>query len=322
MNRVQVDARGSRKVLALLALGVLAVILPLTASESVAQSAAGGETLEEAVVGEMHGGEGTGTLGTAAVEGGSGAPDQVNVQRTEVGWAFGTAVIPAPEKRGAYPQGWLFVAERTADGWDVGLEGSPEFSQLAEEAPETVVDGEEKELFAPSGEFSTQAVGARLQLPWRGDRSWTMSGGPHGWNTGYDRPYSALDLAGRDERVRAAGAGKAYLMCGSRRGWIRVVHKDGYATDYYHLSKNIKPNDGTTRVNEGQFLGNTGTDVSCGGKAYGRHVHFALRRNGDHIALDAKTIGGWTFQEGQAYKGYATHRDTRRDAGERLRNYG
>lgn len=320
MNEVETDARVSRKVLAILAFGLLAAIPSLAASESAAQSG-GGETLEDTVIQEMHGGE-TGTLSTAAVEDSEAGADQVNVRRTEGEWAFGTAVIPAPEKKGAYPQGWLFVAEQTQDGWEVGLEGSPEFSQLAEEAPEAVVDEEEKGLFAQSGEFSTQAAGSRFRLPWHLDRGWTMSGGPHGWSTGYDRPYSSLDFNGGDGKVRAARQGKAYLMCSTRRGWIRVVHSDGYATDYYHLSHNIKPNDGSKRVDEGEFLGNTGTDVSCGGRAYGRHVHFALRRNGEHIAVDGRTIGGWTFQGGQAYQGHAAHRNTRRDPGERLRNYG
>lgn len=329
MNRVGTNTRVSHKVLASLALGLLACLVPLAASESAAQST-GGETLEEAVVQEMHGSGETAAFSTAAVQDGSGAPDQVNVRRTEDGWAFGTAVIPAPEKKGAYPQGWLFVAEQTQSGWDVGLEGSPEFSQLAQEAPEAVVDGEEKDLFAQSaessetqgGEFTTMAAGSRFRLPWRLDRGWTMSGGPHGWSTGYDRPYTALDLSGGDGKVRAADAGKAYLMCDTRRGWIRVVHSDGYATDYYHLANNIKPRGGTKRVDAGEFLGYTGTDVSCGGKAYGRHVHFALRRNGDHIALDGRKLGGWTFQEGQSYEGYATHNGTRRNAGDRLRNYG
>jgi LasA protease len=313
-----------------LVFGLLALILPIAASESGAQSA-GGETLEEAVIAEMHGGGETGTFGTMAVGRASGGPDQVNVRRTDGGWAFGTAVVPAPAKKGAYPQGWLFVAEQNGSGWDVGLEGSPEFSQLAQTAPEAVVDGEEKDLFAQQstessetqgGEFTTMAGGSRFRLPWRLDRGWTMSGGPHGWSTGYDRPYSALDFNGGDEKVRSVRQGKAYLMCDTRRGWIRVVHSDGYATDYYHLANNIKPGDGTKRVDEGEFLGYTGTDVSCGGKAYGRHVHFALRRNGEHIALDGRTIGGWTFQQGEAYGGHATHRDTRRNAGDRLRNYG
>lgn len=314
-----------RRVTTLVALGALACILPLAASQSEAQSASGGESLERAVVSEMHGGSETGAYGTAAAT--SGAEDQVNVRKTDGPWAFGTAVTPAPQKRGAYPQGWLFVAERTPAGWEVGLEGSPEFSQLAQEAPQAVVDDQEKGLFAhsgdaPSGEFAAQGAGFRLRLPWVLNRGWTMSGGPHGWSTGYDRPYSALDFNGGDERVRAAGAGKAYVMCNTNRGWIRVVHANGYATDYYHLARNIKPRDGVKRVEEGQFLGYTGTDVSCGGKAYGRHVHFGLRRNGAPIALDGRVAGGWKFHEGSAYGGYATHNDRRRDVGNRLRNFG
>ena len=321
MYDTHTGTRASRRVPALLlALGLLGACSLLAISESGAQSA-GEPTLQEAVVQEMHGGDQAQTL--RAADSSAAEPDQVNVRRSEDGWAFGTAVIPAPNKKGAYPQGWLFVAEQTPSGWEVGLEGSPEFSVLAEEAPETVVDAEEKDLFAPSsGEFTTQATKSRFRLPWHLDRGWTMSGGPHGWSTGYDRPYSALDFNGGDGKVRSVRQGKAYLMCNTRRGWIRVVHSDGYATDYYHLRGNIKPGSGSKRVDEGDFLGYTGTDVSCGGSATGRHVHFALRRNGAHVALDGRTIGGWTFQEGQAYYGYATHNGTRRDTGERLRNYG
>ncbi|MGH3737620.1 MAG: M23 family metallopeptidase [Micromonosporaceae bacterium] len=65
-------------------------------------------------------------------------------------WRFGTVVIPVP--RGidghAGPEAALYVARRTAAGWQVALDGTPEFVTLAKQAPGSVVSGDEKELFA------------------------------------------------------------------------------------------------------------------------------------------------------------------------------
>lgn len=299
---------GILRLLALVALGTLG-LLALAASGTAAEPA-GQAGLEAAVEDEM--------LQKADSARGFSANQkqkrtQTNIERTseDERWAFGTAVILAPEKEGSYPEGWLFVAEKSGGGWKVGLEGTEKFSTLAKAAPEPVVENDEKEMFARSGGLEFQAVRTNLRLPWRTGTQWKMTGGPHGWSTGYDRPYSALDLAGGDGRVRAAAAGRVYTMCGNDRGWIRVYHYNGYSTDYYHLRGNIRPRDGQ-RIRAGAFLGYTGTDVSCGGAAYGRHVHFALLRGGRHVGLDNRVLGGWVFQQGAAYKGYAQHKATKR----------
>ena len=299
---------GILRPLALAALGMLG-LLTLAASGVSAESV-GQDGLEAAVKDEMLQ-EGDSARGLSANE--EQKRTQTNIERAseDERWAFGTAVILAPKKEGYYPEGWLFIAEKSGNGWDVGLEGTDEFSTLAREAPESVMEEDEKEMFARSVEYSALSTGTGLRLPWKRGVRWKMSGGPHGWSTGYDRPYSALDFAGGNGRVRAAGRGRVYTMCGNTRGWIRIYHPNGYSTDYYHLRKNIKPRDGK-RIKAGAFLGYTGTDVSCGGAAYGRHVHFALLRGDRHVAVDNKTIGGWTFQQGAAYKGYAKHKTVKR----------
>lgn len=315
--------KDATRLLALLGLA-MAALLPLSVS---AQAQSGGEgSLESAVVEAMGVESNTsGDRSLAEVE--EEGLTQVNVMREGGGWAFGAAVIEAPKKKGYYPKGWLFVAEDGGQGWDVALEGTPEFSDSAAEAPDEVVDDEEKQTFA-SGDRSLSAAQAStrtgLSLPWSKGTSWRMSGGPHGWNTGYDRPYAALDLTGRnakDQRVRAAAGGKVYTMCGNNRGWIRVYHPNGYTTDYYHLSKNIKPRDGSN-IKRGAFLGFTGNDVSCGGASYGRHVHFALLRGANYVPMDDKLIGGWKFVQGQAYGGYAQRGNNKRAPGGFLKNYG
>ncbi|WP_255300979.1 SH3 domain-containing protein [Bacillus thuringiensis] len=118
----------------------------------------------------------------------------------------------------------------------------------------------------------------------------------------------------------AAGDGIAYTMCSNNKGWIRIYHKNGYATDYYHLWNNIK-SDGHP-VQEGTFLGYTGTDVSCGGNASGRHLHFSLLQSNTRVSLQGKEIGGWVFFETSPYKGYAMHGSTVKYTGYSLYNYG
>jgi len=313
---------------ALLCLGVLA-LLPLAGSGVAAEPTSKAD-LKKAIVTEILGQEEGRSFSYSAAE--ETQNTQANVKRVsdDGRWAFGAAVIEAPNKEGAYPEARLFVAEKTNGAWDVALEGSSGFPELAEEAPTSVVDEGEKDLFATSDGSSNEtssyerssyhAVDTRLRLPWKRGTKWTMTGGPHGWSTGYDRPYSSLDLAGGDGKVRAARSGRVYTMCGNEKGYIRVVHGNGYTTDYYHLRSNIKPQDGK-RIKRGTFLGYTGTDVSCGGSATGNHVHFSVLRNGVRTTLDNKTLGGWTFQEGSAYNGYAQHNNKKKYPGGLLRNF-
>ena len=141
-----------------------------------------------------------------------------------------------------------------------------------------------------------------MALPFGVGQTWTLTSGPHGWG-GTESPYSSVDLAGGDQVVRAARAGTAYTMC---QGWIRVIHDRGYSTDYYHLWNSISVNG--AGVGQGAVLGNTGTDVTCGGAAYGRHVHFGLRQNSAYVPIAGHDIGKWVLANGAAaYQGGARH---------------
>jgi LasA protease len=242
----------------------------------------------------------------------------VNIKRhdQQQRWAFGTVVIPAPAVEDVMPEGWLFVARETGLGWVAALDGTPAFSALVRQAPASVVGEHERDSLAATGEVGTQAINPGLRLPWTLGVSWYLTGGAHSTN------YSALDFAGGDQVVRSARAGKIYTMCSNNLGWLRIVHDNGYATDYYHLWNNIKPVDGSS-IGEGARLGDTGTDVSCGGSATGRHVHFALRYGSSFVTVDQKIIGGWTFHTGsQPYNGCATRGTTTRCPTSLLYNYG
>ena len=165
------------------------------------------------------------------------ADTRVDVTRKDGrGWAFGTAVLVAPQGEDLHPSGWLFVARQHRGGWQVAFEGEATFAELTTAAARSVVAEQERDTFtaprtmAANGDFRTG-----MRLPFTVGQSWILRGGPHGWS-GSPRPFSSIDLYGGDERVLAVRAGTAYTMC---KGWIRVVHDRGYATDYYHLWNNI-----------------------------------------------------------------------------------
>ncbi|WP_460395034.1 peptidoglycan DD-metalloendopeptidase family protein [Actinophytocola sediminis] len=246
------------------------------------------------------------------------ATPRVGVTRQDAGWAFGTAVLAAPPNSDTMPQGWLFVARLGDAGWQVALEGEPAFGTLSAKSP--LVGDAERDVLAAQNGLQTQANGdwrTGLALPYAVGQTWAMPGGPHGWS-GAAAPYSSIDLAGGDQVVRAARAGAAYTIC---KGWVRVVHDRGYATDYYHLWDNINV-DGAA-VGQGAYLGYTGTDVTCGGSASGRHVHFALRQNNVYVGIADHNVGKWVPQNGaSAYQGFALHGSTRANAGGSLYNYG
>jgi LasA protease len=228
-------------------------------------------------------------------------------------WAFGTAVVTTPRGGEDLPEGRLFLAKDTGHGWQVELDGQDEFNAMAQEAP--ILNGNEKSAFG--GEMSINAdPRTQMRLPWAVGQTWTMTGGPHPW--GSTGTWSSADFAGGDQRVLATRAGTAYTMC---TGWVRVIHGGGFATDYYHLWNSINVNGAA--VAEGAFLGNTGTDVTCGGSATGRHVHMGLRANDAYAPLNGSIIGKWVlFNGGSAYSGSARHGSAHVGTGGGLYNYG
>jgi LasA protease len=252
----------------------------------------------------------------AAVVSRVGAAAQVSIAPRSTGeWGFGAVVRPAPAAEDAYPEGWLFVARRTGTGWKVALEGEPAFARLS--AAASILSPDERRIHGNRAESATDRR-TGMRLPYGVGQTWRYTGGPHPMSGG---ARSSIDLAGGDGKVLAARGGLAYTMCKSGKGWVRVVHDRGYATDYYHLEGNIRV-DGK-RVAEGQFLGNIGNDVSCGGRSTGKHVHFSLRRDGAYVAIDGYGFGKWVIlATGKAYDGAARHGSSRVGVGGGLYNYG
>ncbi|HET8640871.1 MAG TPA: peptidoglycan DD-metalloendopeptidase family protein [Pseudonocardiaceae bacterium] len=272
------------------------------AGQSAGQSAGPGAGLRAAVIAKIIERSGPGLAGT-----------EVNVMREQPDWAFGAGI--ARSTRAEYPDGWLFVARLDGDHWVLAFEGEAGFPALAAAAPDGVVGDHEKQIFASAGVQANGDYRTGMRLPYAIGQSWRLTGGPHSTVRG------SIDLAGGDGRVLAARAGTLYVMCSNRRGWLRIMHDRGYATDYYHLHNNRTDNGAS--VGAGAFLGNIGVDVSCGGSATGAHVHFSLRQNGSFVPIAGHDFGKWQPYNGASdYQGYALHGSTRVNVGGNLYNYG
>lgn len=300
-----------------LALGVAAMI-GLSPTTGPALAAPGPTSLDEAVGAQARQQQraNPSLLPTAPV---------IDHMRTEGDWAFGAVTLPVNETAEA-PTSALYVAQRTGKDWKVGLEGTDTFRDLIKRAPESVVSKAEKETFgkqqAAAADAESTLVPTGLALPWRQGASWYMGGGPHG-NSGSSRPFNSIDFNGGDNRVLSAAAGLVYKTCvRNNSALVRVVHSNGYTTTYYHMTNLITSADGT-QIAAGTYLGMTGVQLPCGGSASGRHVHFSLYNGNTAVAVNDKTIGGWTFYEGASpYRGYAERNGVRVGQGGQLTNYG
>ncbi|WP_219732114.1 M23 family metallopeptidase [Streptomyces finlayi] len=311
--------------LALAAASTLLAAGSSTAAEPAAVAAATGP--EAAVTDHLHE-RGQQRAGALA----SGDRPVVKVTREAGAWAHGTAVLATEPGSDRMPEGWLFIAHRDGGSWQVAFDGEPRFAELS--ARSTLTRAAEKPLFAEQDGRQVSAAGrpgvttgitplagsdfrTGMALPWANGQTWTMTSGPHGWG-GSEAPWSSMDFAGGDQTVRATRGGTAYTMC---TGWIRVIHDRGYSTDYYHLWSSVNVNGAA--VGAGAYLGYTGTDVTCGGAASGRHVHFGLRQNSAYVGLAGHGLGKWSMENGgSAYQGSALHGSARVVAPGNLYNYG
>ncbi|WP_433326122.1 M23 family metallopeptidase [Spirillospora sp. CA-294931] len=237
-------------------------------------------------------------------------------------WAFGGGAFLMPSNTHGSPVTALFVAHLSGGQWKVALEGTPAFADLSRRAPDSVVKSTERAPFARTAAPAAAATG--LALPWKQGTGWGHWG-VHG-NGGNTRPYNSIDFYGGDGRVLTSRAGTMYRFCTSGGRWpfIKVVHDNGYTTGYYHLRDTTNKSDGSS-VALGEYVGMIDVQLPCGGRANGDHVHWTLWQGSTAIAVNSKSIGGWTWWESStAYQGYAERSGTRiyRNQCCRLVNYG
>ncbi|WP_017605706.1 M23 family metallopeptidase [Nocardiopsis alkaliphila] len=225
---------------------------------------------------------------------------RVDIREASEGSAFGVAIVTAPMGADEDPHAWLFAAEHENSGWMVGLEGTEEFSSIL--ADSALLEEKERETVAASTNPSEMAPASYIGvgLPFSIGTSMVMTGGPHG-DVG-----QSVDFAGGAGQARAARGGYAYSLC---TGWTRVIHDNGYSTDYYHLEDyQWLPGN---NVGVGHYLGTQGNSLCAGGSTTGAHIHYSLRGYTDpnapgwYLTMNGKTLGGWTFVQGAQYGGYA-----------------
>ncbi len=250
-------------------------------------------------------------------------------------WVFGGGYFPIPDTvEETSPVTTLFVARKVDHGWEVALEDTERFNAMVREAPDDVVGGAERKVFAAREDTRSSrleaaqaaAVDVGLSLPFQRNGSVWGHSGVHG-DSASSRPYNAIDFWGGDGRVLASREGVAYKFCtNSRWPYIKVVHPNGWTSGYYHTREQASLSNGQ-HVDEGEFIGKIGVELPCGGRASGNHVHWTLWRGsqkGAAEAVEGKLIGGWTWHEGsQPYQGYAERNGVKVDSRHSgLVNYG
>lgn len=245
-------------------------------------------------------------------------------------WILGSATLILPSHLDEVPETRFFMAQFTANNWQVAIEGSAEYAQLLEQAPGALFAPNERKILlqahsvnqrlkrhAPLAEIQTG-----LGLPWAEGSAWRLTGGPHG-DDQTSRPFNSLDFAGGNGRVLAPRDGLIYQSClRNGSGLITLVHDNGFSSSYYHLENLTNLSNGAA-VSKGTYLGKIGMGLPCGGSTTGPHVHFALKQGSNKTPADGKVIGGWLFREGSApYQGYASRNGNRVNVGGELYNFG
>ncbi len=147
-----------------------------------------------------------------------------------------------------------------------------------------------------------------MNIPIDFNRDWYFNG-THTW-TGADNgePMSSIDLLrDRDHQwgddtsniwVTAAHDG---VLTRFSRCFARITHPSGWFTDYYHLN-NIQFESGQS-VKAGAAIANYANDlftaICDGGHSNLPHVHFAVGRDRERVAIDQLRYSGYAINSGR-----------------------
>ncbi len=237
------------------------------------------------------------------------AADRINVHPADVtingDYAFGLASVHVDATMHGTPELILFMARRSSNGWQLATENTSQFTNWLGQAPTSLVNPQARQtLTTPAVEGQSAAAGGSLlSLPFATGETWNLTGGPHACCNGDRTGRGALDLAWGygTGKVRAAREGIAWRAA-SCPNFVRVDHADGWQTGYYHLVNEQVANGQS--VARGQYLGDEGNGIGCGGWSSGPHVHFSLRLNEVAQTFNGHNVGGWTVSAGSAqYQG-------------------
>jgi hypothetical protein len=233
-------------------------------------------------------------------------------------WTFGTAALPPPKGSSAVPEVSLFLARVVGRHWQVAFAGTKAFTTFLQTAPAALMVNSERQLLARYNSTAAAAKAAAantegLMLPWSQGKPWSLVADQYG-----------VGFNGGDGKVLAAADGRFYRFCAtpSGGGLILLIHTNGLATEYYQLINQPKLTAGSV-VKRGTFLGKVGTDHPCGGGSDEPQVRFALRHADRVVSIAGRTVGGWTFHEGDDLDQFvAVHDDQQVLPGEDVINLG
>jgi hypothetical protein len=222
---------------------------------------------------------------------------------------FGLFIIPAPMDVDSGPEAHYFIATQVGSQITVVNEYTGPFVEELENLVATgVVDQELLDAFATNkvpGLLKSLSMGdgsSQLSLPWELNTNAKFTNGPHldGFLPKSDI-LNALDFVPLDGKVTAARDGWATkIICSghTESSWVKVVHDEGWETNYYHVT-NIQVETTGRHVYRGFYLGdlagNLDDALQCGGSWDAPHLHFSLRNRGAQVSVDGADIGGWTI---------------------------
>jgi hypothetical protein len=246
---------------------------------------------------------------------------ELHIIRNFRGWSYGAVTVAASQGEVESATSLFFLAQEQDEIIRVGIQFTPEFYSLIEQVPESVLTKSDKEFFVtqqkltqgPKSSQLSQDTLDNLNLPWRTGDVWKFNAGPHRTDTSNERnPWDGLDFNIKKDvsaTFVSMHSGKVILSCKNMR--VAVQSKNGDLTSYYYHAANVPETLKTNvDVGRGQVLGYTSTNVDhggCNGRADGIHVHINLKdKSGNAIPADGLVIGGWTFRNGEEYKGTAT----------------
>lgn len=223
---------------------------------------------------------------------------------------YSSTQLPPDLNAGSVGLAYLFSRLYDRQGWDEAIHPEIGFGAKYQQMfGDPWIENDDSEPLFPSG-----LVQPDLILPFKPDRKWGFTSGPHqAWET--EGALAALDFApasveyGCHRSNEWAVAVADGVVARSDHGAL-VLDLDsdgfegtGWAILYMHLEERGRVTEGT-KVSRGDPLGHP----SCeGGPADGTHLHIARKYNGEWIAADGPlpfTMSGWVAHKGfRPYEG-------------------
>ncbi|MCL5995252.1 MAG: M23 family metallopeptidase, partial [Chloroflexi bacterium] len=209
--------------------------------------------------------------------------------RLEQNWALATLAVQdaSLEDNGMGANGALVILRSDGqDGWQAGIEGTPDYDKLVPLAPEVLISAPAKRILMVPGPAAPDI--AAMKFPWDSSQSWYLT---QGWHYGNHVDFAPL-RSEPNKWVLAAHAGTVTRVCvGGVSANLQLRHSDGTITTYSHFDKNeiVTPTLGTY-VQQGRILGklyNSSFSQDGCGYSSGPHVHFG-------VPTQTVTVDGWT----------------------------